>query len=71
MTHSTRGLSGNSDYDQIGAFKTKEHSDGAIQTTSYPGFTVYLDASKSNPIYGKSVTVQPIALSLRPIIKYT
>ena len=37
----------------------------------YYGYSLLLDASKSNPIYGASTTVQPIALSLRPIIKYT
>lgn len=70
MTHSTRGRSGDSSYDQIGAFKTVESSDGALQTTAYPGFTVYLDASKSNSIYGKSHSVQPKSIVLRPIIKY-
>lgn len=70
MTHSTRGLSGDHNHDQIGAFKTVEHSDGAVQTNSYPGFTVYLDASKANSIYGASNTVQPQSLTLRPLIKY-
>lgn len=31
---------------------------------------VYMDASRSNAIYGKSNTVQPPALTLLPVIKY-
>ena len=54
--------------------------DGALtlikNTGGFPGNSSGLmgilnfDASKSSAIYGKSTTVQPIALSLRPIIKY-
>ena len=32
--------------------------------------TISIDASKSNPIYGASTTVQPPAINLIPIIKY-
>lgn len=31
---------------------------------------VYFDASRANAIYGNSTTVQPTALTLRPLIKY-
>lgn len=36
----------------------------------YTGYTLLLDASKSNPIYGASLTVQPQSLTLIPLIKY-
>ena len=36
----------------------------------YYGYSLLLDASKSNSIYGASATVQPKALTLKPIIKY-
>ena len=32
--------------------------------------TVFFDASRSNPIYGASSTVQPAAIKLLPIIRY-
>lgn len=32
--------------------------------------TLYFDASKADPIYGNSATVQPQSLTLRPLIKY-
>jgi len=32
--------------------------------------SIDLDASKSNPIYGASATVQPAAINLMPIIRY-
>ena len=32
--------------------------------------TISIDASKSNPIYGASATVQPAAIKLLPIIRY-
>lgn len=32
--------------------------------------TANFDASRSNPIYGSSTTVQPQSLALRPLIKY-
>ena len=35
-----------------------------------PGVNAYFDASKSNPIYGSSETVQPPAISLIAQIKY-
>ncbi|WP_314905019.1 hypothetical protein [Selenomonas artemidis] len=56
-------------------------SDGAVTvrtvdaTTSYSvgsgvRSTIGIDASKSNPIYGKSNTVQPAAIKVIPIIRY-
>ena len=35
-----------------------------------PGVNVYFDASRSNPIYGASATVQPAAIKVIPIIRY-
>lgn len=35
-----------------------------------PGVNAHFDASKSNPIYGRSNTVQPAAIKLIPIIRY-
>ena len=33
-------------------------------------YTIYFDASRSNPIYGRSNTVQPAAIKLIPVIRY-
>ena len=41
---------------------------GSTSGTS-SGF-LYLDASKSNPIYGSATTVQPPAINMIPMIKY-
>lgn len=42
---------------------------GGIASTKNVGYT-YFDASRSNPIYGNSATVQPPALTMKMIIKY-
>ena len=36
----------------------------------YSACQIGIDASKSNPIYGNSTTVQPPALTMLPLIKY-
>ncbi len=41
-----------------------------IGTNTAYGYNPIFDASRSNPIYGKSDTVQPPALTLLPVIKY-
>lgn len=41
-----------------------------IGTNTAYGYDPVIDASRSNPIYGKSNTVQPPALTLLPVIKY-
>lgn len=56
-----------------GAFSGQYHStystaDGTNMVTTLCGFD--FDASRSNPIYGNSITVQPPALTLLPCIKY-
>ena len=38
--------------------------------TQYHGYIVSFDASRVNPIYGRSNTVQPAAIQLIPIIRY-
>jgi hypothetical protein len=48
---------------------TKSEVAGVGTNTAY-GYNPILDASRSNPIYGKSDTVQPPALTLLPVIKY-
>ena len=40
---------------------------GSLTNTSYG---VRFDASRANPIYGKSATVQPSALNVKMLIKY-
>ena len=52
-----------------GAFYTQ----GTIKTAFLDNDTariLYFDASRSNPIYGNSATVQPPAVTMRYIIKY-
>ena len=41
-----------------------------LDKTGYTMYTWDLDASKSNPIYGNSTTVQPQSLTMKMIIKY-
>lgn len=43
---------------------------GDVNDYVSPGVKSYFDASKSNPIYGASSTVQPPAIKLIPIIRY-
>ena len=51
--------------------KTGDRSSCVTKSSSYgPLMDVTIDASRSNPIYGKSTTVQPPALTMRYIIKY-
>lgn len=50
------------DYKCVGAISTTNTNDGspsANATIDYDGGTMHFDASKSNPIYGSSDTVQP------------
>lgn len=47
------------------------NADGFVSSgTGWGGATWEFDASKSNPIYGNSSTVQPPAIQLIPQIKY-
>ena len=69
-----RGLDGvASIYAQEGAFYADDYDNYAITSRntekSYARKTL-LDASKSNPIYGASNTVQPPAIQLIPQLKY-
>ena len=43
---------------------------GDVNDYVAPGVKSYFDASKSNPIYGASETVQPSSIKLIPIIRY-
>lgn len=47
---------------------TTNFGDGANSSTHI--ISIYINASKSNSIYGNSTTVQPPALTLLPVIKY-
>ena len=63
-----------------GCYRVNEYSDGAFyyvreSNSSLSGDTLLMqifgfDASRSNPIYGASTTVQPPALQLMPQIRY-
>ena len=61
------GITGNS---LDGSFYKKEKASAAFNFYSADGYFAGFDASKSNPIYGASATVQPPAIKLIPIIKY-
>lgn len=60
--------------DGTGAFRkyiilsNAEYSGGSVSTNDR--IVASFDASLSNPIYGNSITVQPPALTMLPIIKY-
>ena len=51
-------------------YRTKGTGDAASWNTSSRGITIYLDASRSNSIYGGSSTVQPNSLTARYYIKF-
>ena len=55
-----------------GAFLTSNQWTPNTYRDSGGGYTstVNLDASRSNPIYGASNTVQPASIKLIPILKY-
>lgn len=52
------------------AYGNETGTGGGTLPSGDPVMTANLDASRSNPIYGKSDTVQPPALTMRYIIKY-
>lgn len=53
-----------------GAFSDIVNETNSDYKAGDKGITVSFNASKSNPIYGNSTTVQPPALTMLPIIKY-
>ena len=60
-------------YSAEGAFaqgRARENSGNLAFSDSSTGLTASFDASRSNPIYGASETVQPAAIKLIPIIRY-
>ena len=60
-------------YSAEGAFaqgRARENSVNLAFSDSSTGLTASFDASRSNPIYGASSTVQPPAIRLIPIIRY-
>ena len=60
-------------YTAEGAFaqgRARENSVNLAFSDSSTGLTASFDASRSNPIYGASETVQPAAIKLIPIIRY-
>ena len=54
--------------DNSSAATRNTFTSGALSTTSWPNIHTF-DASRSNPVYGNSDTVQPNALTTRYIIK--
>ena len=72
ITGATAGFTYN-DLAQSGALTIKEKSNVGLSggyDNSFLRTLVGFDASRSNPIYGASTTVQPPAIKLIPIIKY-
>ena len=72
ITGATAGFTYN-DLAQSGALTIKEKSNVGLSggyDNSFLRTLVGFDASRSNPIYGASTTVQPPAIKLLPIIKY-
>lgn len=68
----TGGFDGNTDdgnSNKTGAFYALNTKNSGANGGEGPG-VVGFDASRSNPIYGNSDTVQPPALTMRYIIKY-
>ena len=60
-------------YSAEGSFaqgRARENSVNLAFSDSSTGLTASFDASRSNPIYGASETVQPAAIKLIPIIRY-
>ena len=60
-------------YSAEGSFaqgRARENSVNLAFSDSSTGLTASFDASRSNPIYGASATVQPPAIKLIPIIRY-
>ena len=60
-------------YSAEGSFaqgRARENSVNLAFSDSSTGLTASFDASRSNPIYGASSTVQPPAIRLIPIIRY-
>ena len=54
----------------IGAFKPIEEIGNYLTGTSGKAYTVGIDASLSNNVYGNSQTVQPASLTVRCYIKF-
>ena len=52
-----------------GAFYT-ESANNSFTTGNFKQLKLCFDASRSNPIYGASTTVQPPSIQLLPQIKY-
>ena len=73
-------ITGHIDYDSAGNIDYREN--GCLSTDKNKAATgtrgssvdlyrgIHIDASRSNPIYGRSDTVQPAAIKLIPIIRY-
>ena len=60
-------------YSAEGSFaqgRARENSVNLAFSDSSTGLTASFDASRSNPIYGASATVQPPAIKLLPILRY-
>ena len=60
-------------YSAEGSFaqgRARENSVNLAFSDSSVGLTASFDASRSNPIYGASATVQPPAIKLLPILRY-
>ena len=53
-----------------GAFYTNSNSSGGWSNEYESSYNLFFDASRSNPIYGNSDTVQPPAIILIAQIKY-
>lgn len=59
------------DFENVtGAFVIEKQTVNGSGAGSGRDMLLHLDASKSNPIYGRSDTVQPPAISLMPQIRY-
>ena len=59
------------DFENVtGAFVIEKQMVNGSGANSGRDMLLHLDASKSNPIYGRSDTVQPPAISLMPQIRY-
>lgn len=73
-------ITGHIDYDSAGNIDYREN--GCLSTDNNKASTgtrgssvdlyrgIHIDASRSNPIYGSSATVQPPAIKLIPVIRY-
>ena len=59
------------EWDDSGALYRESRGTGYTwDANRYYGTDVYFDASRSNPIYGNSETIQPPSIGLIPQIKF-